>query len=100
MVLLNLLWAEQMLGRIGQGRRPGRGGLGCDRLAYMPAVLHPQGESEAALAQVPGQQAAGAGAVAWHQDRPLLGGGGEQLGHDDLDSSIGSAVALPGALPT
>src|SRR5215217_7190673 len=46
----------------------------CDRLAHMGVDLHPQGEPDAALAQVPGQLAAPSGAVASNQHRPLGGG--------------------------
>jgi hypothetical protein len=76
-------------------------GLGQDRLTHVGVGLHAQREPYPAVAQVPGELAAAAGAVAADQDR--LGGsrGGGQLGQGEVDQldkvagRAGSGVARP-----
>jgi hypothetical protein len=66
------------------GCSPAGLGLDQDRLAHMLVDRHAEGEADLALVQVPGQPAAGPGAVAAHQDRLGMGGNGE-LGQGQLD---------------
>jgi hypothetical protein len=79
-------------------RRPRRLRLREDRLADVLVDLHPQGEPDAALAQVPGQPGAAAGAVGADQHRPLVGGELGQGEVDQLDQVVagaGRGVARP-----
>jgi hypothetical protein len=80
--------------------RPGRFGLGQDRLADMGVERHPNRESDAPLAQVPGQPGAGPGAVARDQDGLVPSGSRQLLQRqiDQLDQIIGGTgggVAWP-----